>query len=73
MRIHKKHGVLMAGIKGYKIYQKDCTLRVVKNNKVMYIKDSDTKIVMRYVNLGYMPLSEHGNIINEFFDLVEGL
>jgi hypothetical protein len=73
MRTHKKHGVLLAGINGYKIYFVNNTYRIVTKGLARDVRESDQKIVTDFVNLKYQPTSEHSSITKNFLIFVGAL
>lgn len=70
MRIHKKHGVLMAGINGYKIYYKDNCFKVVKGHKVLDISSANESAVTMYISMRYYNIKDHDKIRADFLKLV---
>ena len=70
MRMHKKHGVLLAGINGFKIYFVNNTYRIVSKGLIRDVRESDQKIVADFVNLKYQPVSEHETITKNFLNFV---
>ena len=70
MRTHKKHGVLLAGINGIKIYSVNNTYRIVSKGLARDVRESDQKIVADFVNLKYQPTSEHETITKNFLTFV---
>lgn len=68
MRTHKKHGVLLAGINGFKIYFVNNTYRIVSKGLTRDVRESDQKIVADFVNLKYQPVSEHETITKNFLN-----
>lgn len=73
MRTHQKHGILLAGVNGYKIYAKGEGYRLVRDNRYMDLAKSDFATVVDYVNLKYQPIAERENIITAFLRLTEGV
>ena len=71
MRAHKMHGILLAGVNGYKIYALNDRLRIVARYQFKDVADSDSRTVLDYVNLKYQPLSEREGIIQAFLKLTE--
>ena len=77
MRTHKKHGVLLAGVNGFKIYMFNVnTLRVVARYQHKDVIDQTSKdwdIVMNYVNLKFQSAARKEKIVSDFLDFTQGL
>lgn len=73
MRIYKKHGVLLAGVNGHKIYCKDSRFIVVARYTALEIPKDKEAIVQKYVNLKYYNISEQEKIRSDFLDLISGM
>lgn len=71
MRTHKKHGLLCAGINGYKIYCINGHYRIVARYQFKDIYNSHAQIVIDYLNLKYSPLNRREEIIQAFLKLTE--
>lgn len=73
MRAHKKHGILVAGVNGFKIYILNGHYRVVARYGFIDIEQGSyaESVVARYANLKYQPLSERKGIIDAFLTLTE--
>lgn len=74
MRTHKKHGVLLCGVSGFKVYSAPTGFyRIVFGSDYVDIPRDQDSIVIKYVNLPYQPISDRQLITDQFLDLVRGL
>jgi hypothetical protein len=73
MRTHKKHGILIAGVNGFKIYSRNGSYRVVARYGFKDIEQNsyDESIVTRYSTLKYQPVKDRENIVNAFLELMK--
>ena len=72
MRIHSILGVLVCGVKGYKVYIKDNDFIIKSKKKTIIVFENtpEHKITMNYVNLRYMSIKQQNEIKNDFFTKV---
>jgi hypothetical protein len=76
MRSHKKHGLLMAGVNGYKIYiLNEKTLRVVARyqHKDVSEKTTEWQTVIDFVNIKYQDINKKEKVISDFLDFTQGM
>lgn len=73
MRIHKKHGVLCAGINGYKVYIINGHYRIVARYQFKDVYAEHSQIVSDYLNLKYQSLDRREKIIQDFLKLTEDI
>lgn len=73
MRTHKKHGILLAGVNGFKIYCKDNAFVIVGRYTSKVVAPEHEQTVRNYVNLKYLPISEQDAAKVAFLTLTEGV
>ena len=69
MRRHKKHGLLICGFNGIKVYQGEgLSLRIVSGRSVTDLNESDLNysLALSFVTLRYQPTDAHENIKTNF-------
>lgn len=73
MRINKKHGVLLCGVNGFKVYTLNNTLKIVSQRISVAVPEHLESTVIAYVNLKYQPLNKHEEIKCDFLSLLKTL
>jgi len=73
MRVHKKYGILQAGVNGLKIYFKDGQYTLLYKRKFKVLDKKHDQIVRDYLNLRYMPIDQKPLIIQRLEQLASEL